>query len=200
MKCKNHPNRDANQFCASCNIPICDDCTEKTSSGEKYCFQCAMLHAVSGVGSSLTSQRERAKEKGLEKKKEKGPFHYFVIASSVLIVVMWGVIIFGGGEKATGQRLDFVKQERVFLFMVNSSIKRYTYYEDNEYPEKLSDLVPKYLPMSKEDIPQLNRLSYERDSKTGYRLSLADPKPGSMNIVISPDGIKYESTLGEGVS
>ena len=41
--------------------------------------------------------------------------------------------------------------------------------------------------MREEDIPELKRLSYIKDSETSYRLSLANPKPGSMNIIISPD-------------
>jgi len=158
-----------------------------------------MLQAVSGAGTSLRSKREKASEKELEKKKEWGPFKYFVVVSSVLIAVLWGVIIFGGPEKAPGNKIDFAKQERVFLFMVNSSIKRHYFYEGNKYPERLDDLIPKYMPMRKEDIPQLNRLSYEMNPKTGYRLSLANPEPGTMNIIISPEGIKYELTSQEGL-
>ena len=116
MKCKHHPNRDAEQFCNSCGIPLCGDCAEESKPGEYYCFQCAMLHSVSEVGTTISDKRQESIKKKLEKKKKKewGPFHYFVIVSSVLIVVMWGVILFGG-KKGPGQRLDFEKQERVFL-------------------------------------------------------------------------------------
>lgn len=195
MKCKNHPNRDATHFCASCNIPICDECTEETESGQFFCFQCAMLQAVSVVGTSLSDKRKKAQGKKLEKKKMKwGPFHYFVIASSVVIVVMWGVILFGG-EKSPGQKIDFATQERVFLFMVNSSIRRYAHYEKNTYPDTLIQLVPKYLPLNEEDIPELNRLAYIKDPQEGYRLSLANPKPGTMSVVLSPSGIKHDTPL-----
>ncbi|HJX34580.1 MAG TPA: B-box zinc finger protein [Desulfatiglandales bacterium] len=197
MKCNNHPNREAIHFCASCGIPLCDDCVEEPRPGQFFCFQCAMVQAVSGAGTSLKDKREKHIEQAFEKKKPWGPFQYFVTLSSVLIVVMWAVILFGGGEASPGKKIDYAKQERVFLFMVDSSIKRYAYYEGNKYPEKLSDLVPKYLPMRKEDIPELNRLSYELEPKTGYRLSLANPKPGSMNIIITPKGISYKSDLSE---
>ncbi|MFC1863463.1 hypothetical protein ACFL1Z_05875, partial [Thermodesulfobacteriota bacterium] len=156
----------------------------------------AMLHSVSEVGTSLVDKRDRANKKR-SKKKQWGPFQYFVIVSAVLIAVMWGVILFGG-EKTPGKKIDFAKQERVFLFMVDSSLKRYAHYKDNKYPEKLSDLVPKYLPMKNEDIPELARLSYKRDPQSGYLLSIAKPKPGAMNIIITPKGIRYESAT-EGV-
>lgn len=198
MKCKNHPKKDAVQFCASCGIPICEDCIEEPSPGQYYCFQCAMLQTVSVVGTSLADKRTKAGEKKLAKKKLWGPFQYFVLLSSVLIVVMWGVIIFGG-QKAPGQKLDFDKQERAFLFMVDSSIKRYAHYEGNKYPDKLTDLVPKYLHLSDEDIIQLDRFDYTTDPQTGYELSLVNPKQGEMNIIMSPKGIRYETRTGGGV-
>jgi len=198
MKCKNHPKKEAVQFCSSCGIPICEECIEEPAPGQYYCFQCAMLQTVSVVGTSLVDKRTKSEEKKSAKKKPWGPFQYFVLLSSVLIAVMWGVILFGG-QKAPGQKIDFANQERVFLFMVDSSIKRYAHYEGNKYPEKLADLVPKYLRISKDDINQLNRFNYVKDPSTGYQLSIAKPKSGEMNIVISPKGIKYESRIGGGV-
>jgi len=191
MKCKHHPQREAEQFCASCGIPICAECTEEANPGEYYCFQCAMFQTVTGVGSSIKEKREKVSEKELEKKKKWGPFHYFMIVSASLIVVMWGVILFGGG-KTPGRRVDFTKNPRVLLFMVDTAIKRYAYYEGNRYPEKLSDLIPKHLLLKKENLSHLNTLSYQRDREVGYRLSFANPSPGGMNIVIMAKGIKHE--------
>jgi len=198
MKCKNHPNRDAEQFCTSCGIPLCSDCSEEGKPGEYYCFQCAMLHSVSEVGTSLSDKRDKAVKKKLEKKKEWGPFQYFMIVAGVLIVVMWSVIIFGGTDAPSGKAIDYTKQDRVFLFMVNTSIKRYAHFKDNKYPDTLEILVPKYLRMKKDDIHHLAKLSYQKDPVTGYRLTLANPKPGSMKVIITPKGIKYKQPLSEG--
>jgi hypothetical protein len=197
MKCKNHPNRDAGQFCSSCGIPICDDCAEEAKPGQFFCFQCAMLQSVSQVGTSLVDKREKAQEKKLGKKKrEWGPFHYFVIASSIVIVVMWGVILFGG-QKAPGTEIDFSSNPRVFLFMVDSGIKRYAHFERNKYPDKLMDIIPKYLSLSDENLIYLKNLSYKKDSKVGYLLSFINSRPGSMNLILSSKGIKYESMSGK---
>ena len=98
MQCKNHPDRRAEHFCSGCRIPLCADCAEETKPGEYYCFQCAMLVSVSAVGTTIKGKREKVaehKEKAKEKKK-RTPFHYFVMVSSVMILVMWGVILFGG--------------------------------------------------------------------------------------------------------
>jgi B-box zinc finger len=198
MKCTNHPNREAMHFCASCGIPLCDDCVEEPKPGQFFCFQCAMVQAVSGVGTSLKDKHSKHVEQELEKKKPWGPFQYFVVLSSVLIVVMWGVILFGG-QKAPGSKIDFSQNPRIFLFMVDSSIKRYAHFEGNKYPETIMDIIPKYLSLSDKDLIHLKMLSYHKDPNEGYRLSFTNPKPGEMNIIISSKGIKYESKSSVGV-
>ncbi|MFC1821192.1 B-box zinc finger protein [Thermodesulfobacteriota bacterium] len=196
MQCKTHPNRPAEHFCTSCGIPLCDECAEQSADGDYFCFQCAMVQTVSGVGTTLKDKKEKAEEKKRKKKKEWSPFHYFLIVSSTLIVVMWGVIIFGG-QKAPAGTGEFAKNERVFLFMVDSAVKRYAHYEGKKYPGRLEDLVPKYLTISDENLIHLKKLSYQKRPGSGYRLSLANPKPGEMKIMMSQKGITYESPTEE---
>lgn len=197
MQCKNHPNRKAEQFCTNCGIPLCADCSEEIGPGEHYCFECAMIQSVSQIGTSLIDKRQQATEKKLKKKIKWGPFHYFVVAAAALILVMWGVILFGG-QKPPARAVNIAGNERAFLFMVDSAIKRYAHYEGNRYPEKLSQLIPKYLPLGEGQTHYLARLSYQTDPSAGYRLTLLNPKEGEMKIIISPEGIEYEIPPSEG--
>ena len=199
MRCKNHPHREAAHYCVGCGIPICDDCTEEAKPGEYVCFQCAMLSSVSKGGSTIKDKQAKIVEKR-EKSKDKKkwtPFRYFLVVSCVLIGVMWGVILFGG-QKPPSAGTDYASQPRVLLFLVDSAIRRYAHYEGNQYPARLSDMIPKYLKMRDADLPSLDALSYGRDAKVGYRLSLAKPKPGEMNIVMTPKGIEQRNPAGEG--
>jgi hypothetical protein len=156
-----------------------------------------MLVSVSAAGTTIKGKREKAAEQKAKEKKKRTPFHYFVMVSSVMILVMWGVILFGG-QKAPAGAADLGNQPRVLLFMVDGALKRYAHYEENQYPSQLADLVPKYLPLKKEDLSLLDRLNYAKDPSVGYRLSLAKPKPGDMNIIISPQGVRYETPPGGG--
>ncbi|MBN2125748.1 MAG: hypothetical protein JW821_15735 [Deltaproteobacteria bacterium] len=193
MKCKHHPAREAEHFCASCGIPLCGDCAEEVKPEEFYCFQCAMLQSVSAVGTTIKDKKQKAAEKKLAgKEKKKGPFQYFIIVSSVLILVMWGVIIFGGQKSPAGSG-EFAKNERAFLFMIDSSIKRYAHYEKGQYPEALTDLVPRYLRLSEANLPLLGKFSYATHPVKGYTLTQAKPKPGEMTIILSPKGIEYKT-------
>lgn len=190
MKCKYHPEREGELFCTGCNVPLCKECAEDAGSGKYYCFQCAMLHSVSEVGTSIIDKRGEAARKKLKEKEKWGPFRYFIISASVLILVMWGIILFGG-QKAPHRTAGIATKGRVLLFMVNGALKRYAHYEGNKYPEKLSNLIPKYLSLRKDEIFYLDKLSYKRVSEKEYKLSLARSKPGEMNIIISPRGIEY---------
>jgi hypothetical protein len=192
MQCKTHPNRGAEHFCAGCGIPLCNDCSEEVKPGQFYCFQCAMRTSVSAVGTSIQDKRVKAAEKKEEGKKKWAPFHYFVVVAGVLILVMWGVILFGG-QQVPGGSADYEGQPRLMLFMVDSAIKRYAHYQANQYPANLTDLIPTYLRVSDKDLPHLKGLVYERNPALGYRLSFAKPRPGE-NIVITAKGIKYESS------
>ncbi|OPX36713.1 MAG: hypothetical protein B1H13_14020 [Desulfobacteraceae bacterium 4484_190.3] len=191
MQCKYHPDREA----------VCE-CAEEVRPGEYTCFQCAMLQTVTSVGSNIRDRKEKVLEKEVRKKKKWGPFRYFVIVCSVLILSMWGVIIFGGkpAPEQTASSIDKNKAGRVLLFLVNGSIKRYAHYEGNQYPERLADLVPRYLHVKKNQIGLLGKLRYARDPdpSIGYRLSLAHVKKGQMNITLTAGGVRYSLGQGEG--
>jgi hypothetical protein len=146
-----------------------------------------MIQSVSQAGTTMGERRERAAGKRARQKKW-GPFHYFLMVSCVLILVMSGIIIFGG-QPPPQQMAGVAKKGRVFLFMVHGALKRYAHYEGNAYPEDLSGLVPRYLPMKPSEITLLKRLHYQRDPETGYRLSLAETTQGEMNIILTPSGV-----------
>jgi len=196
MQCKHHPDRVAEVFCTSCNGPLCRECAEETSTGEFYCYECAMLHSVAEIGTSIRDKRKKEEERR-ETKRRWGPFRYFVVLSCVLILVMWGIIIFGG-KRPPARTTEFAKKGRVLLFMVDGAIKRYALYEGNRYPEQLTDLIPGYLPMRQDEASHLEKLSYRTDTKAGYRLSLARAKPGEMNIVLTATGVEYTAPSGGG--
>lgn len=197
MQCKYHPKRPAEFFCATCNAPLCKECAEEVRPHEYLCYECAMLHSVSEVGTSMQEKREDEVERKLKEKKKWGPFRYFVIVSSVVIAVMWGVIIFGG-KKAPPRSIGHATKGRVLLFMVDGAIRRFALYEGNKYPGQLTDLVPDYVSLRENELSLLRKLSYQRDPQVGYRLTLANPTPGEMTIILSPKGVQYTTPASGG--
>ena len=157
-----------------------------------------MISSVSAVGTSIKDRREKAADEKVKAKKKFGPFQIFLVVSGTLLMAMWGFILFGGEEAPTGT-VDFSKNKRVLLFLVDSALKRHAHYEGDKYPEKLRDLVPKYLALAENQVPQLIGLSYQSDPDFGYRLSLSNPDPGEMIIIITSKGIQHQLPPGEGV-
>lgn len=194
MQCNNHPDRKAEYICCSCNAPLCTDCAEEVKGGGGYvCFQCAIVRSVSEVGHGLLDKQEKVAEKKAKQSKQWGPFQYFTVVASVMILVMWCVIIFGGQSAPvlTADTLERGKAGRVLLFMVDGALKRYAYNEGNQYPVNLLALVPKYLKIKEEQVHCLDKLSYEKDTEKHYRLSLADSGESGMKIILTPNGLEY---------
>ncbi len=193
MQCKNHPDKQATHFCVACEIPLCNDCAEESEPGRYYCFKCAMMTSVSAVSASIQDKKERAAEGRAKEKKKLTAFHYFVILTSTLILAMWGFILFGGQEFPVSEKtVDLAENTRVLLFMVDGGIKDYAHANGNKYPQRLSDLIPDYLSIGSDQLRHLTLLSYENDPEKGYKLSLANPKPEEMLIILSADGIQYQ--------
>ena len=76
MKCKYHPDREAQQACAHCGKGLCDDCSQAIMLGEYYCYSCTLFP-------DNDSEYEYWE-----------PLKYIFIASSVSVLVMLGNIIF----------------------------------------------------------------------------------------------------------
>ena len=197
MNCKYHPDRTAEVFCTSCNAPLCSECAEKSESGEPYCYECAMIHSLSAVGTTLKDRKDKGEERKERAKKRWGPFGYFVIVSTVLIAVMWGVILFGK-KTAPPASPELATNDRVLLFMVDGAIKRYALYQNNTYPSALTELLPDYLSIREGEAGSLKRLTYHPDPKVGYRLSITDPDSREMNLILTPKGIEYSAPATEG--
>ena len=196
MKCKNHPDRQASHHCEGCGKPICDECAEMVKQGVYMCFGCAMLQSISRVDTAIGRRHEKATHKRLStKKKTWGPFHYFVTASSLLILAMWGTILFGGQKAPSviSNSHEGGKAGRVFLFMVDNAIRRYAHHENNGFPLGLVELVPDYLKIKGQQMPLLKQLTYKRDEnpKIGYSLSFEAPKEDDLDIIITSQGLHH---------
>ena len=118
--------------------------------------------------------------------------------SSILILIILGIIIFGG-KPAPQKTAEIAKNGRVFLFMVDGALKRYAHYEGNVYPERLPDLVSQYLAFKDSELFHLEKLSYERDRSAGYWLSFVNPDNSEMKILLSAKGIEHFPLATEGI-
>jgi hypothetical protein len=133
---------------------------------------------------------EQVHAEGQDQKRgnNRGLFHLYVLVTAALIIALWGVII-RGGEPPPPRTAYVVERPIVLLFLVDTAVKRYAHYERGRYPEQLPELLPRYLPIPKEEFSCLDTLSYSTDPSGGYRLTLTDRSTGDVIIMLSPQGI-----------
>ena len=141
------------------------------------------------------TERVHPKEQEENRKKDWGPFHLYLLISAALIIAMWGLII-RGGEPPPPRTAHFVERPTLLLFLVDGAIKRYAHYEGSGYPERLSDLLPRYVRLGRDELSCIDTLSYRRDPTGGYRLALVDRRTGDVIIILSPQGIVYMGPSG----
>jgi len=136
------------------------------------------------------TERVRPKDELEDLKKHWGAFRISLVISATLIIAMWGLII-RGGEPPPLRTAPVVERPTVLLFLIDTAITRYAHYEKRGYPERLSDLHPKYVPLRQDELSCLERFSYSPDPAEGYRLGLIDRSTGNVSIILSPQGIVY---------
>jgi hypothetical protein len=150
-----------------------------------------MLDSSSAAKDSIADRAERIAQKKSTHKRSLRPVHGFVIASCFLIAVMWSVTIFfrvNPPERTAG----FAENEEMFLVVVDDALKRYANYEQNGYPLRLIDLVPKYLPLKESELKLLRRVSYELDPQRGYNLHLVNSQGSQQKAVYSVEGLALQ--------
>ena len=136
------------------------------------------------------TERVRPKDEVEDLKKHWGTFHIYLLISATLIIAMWGLII-RGGEPPPPRTAPVVERPTVLLFLIDTALRRYAHYEERGYPEQLSDLHPKYIPLRQKELASLERFSYSADPAEGYRLGLIDHSTGNVTIILAPQGIVY---------
>lgn len=88
MECKYHPDREAEQFCGSCGIPLCPDCSQGVALDQYLCYQCAMLYAISSGRYPRGPGETMKREAGQQANPRIAPYQCFILLSLVMILVM----------------------------------------------------------------------------------------------------------------
>jgi hypothetical protein len=136
------------------------------------------------------TERVRPQDELEDLKKHWGAFRISLLISATLIIAMWGLII-RGGEPPPSRTAAVAERPTVLLFLIDTALRRYAHYEKRGYPEQLSDIDPKYVPLRQEELSSLERFPYSTNPAEGYHLGLIDRSTGNVTIVLSPQGIVY---------
>lgn len=116
----------------------------------------------------------------------------FVSVSLLLIFVMIGINVYWRYD-LPGVIPGVETRDGSLLFLTDSALRRYALYENNRYPDTLTQLVPRFLPLGPPEARLLAAMNYERDAVSGYLLSLIGAHEAVPELTMTCEGIKLRS-------
>ena len=196
MKCENHSDRIAAQRCQNCSTPLCDQCAINMENGSVMCDRCSLL-------SILKQQHQESQDKLLAKKEyrlriaEKNKRQVFirktVLYTFVLVVAFVSLRAFHQRNMPKNEEINLSEHTDVMLYILDQAINDFIQDSSGELPNRLTDLIGRYLPAKKVGRHTLAKFSYEKGTPPSYRLQLKrnidDPMAG---MVFTDEGLELE--------
>jgi hypothetical protein len=196
MKCENHPDRIASQSCQKCRMPLCDQCTLYMDNGSVLCDRCSLLAILEQQHQESQEKLVAKKEyrlRILEKRKRQDFIRKTVLYTFVLIVAFVSLRAFHLLNKPRNEEINLSEHNDVMLYILDQAINDYIQENSGELPNRLGDLIGRYLPAEKVGRHILARFSYEKKIPPFYRLRLnrniEDPMAG---MVFTHEGFDFE--------
>ena len=196
MKCENHSDRIASQSCQNCNTSLCDPCAIYMENGSVMCDRCSLLAILKqqhqGTEDKLFAKKEY-RLKVTEKRKRQDFIRKTVLYTFVLVVAFVSLRVFHQLNMPKNEEINLSEHTDVMLYILDQAIHDYIQDNSGELPNRLADLIGRYLPAEKVDRRTLAGFSYEKGTPPSYRLRLKpnidDPMAG---IVFTDEGFEFE--------
>ena len=196
MKCENHSDRIADHHCLSCNAPLCDPCAIYMENGTIMCDRCSLLAILKqqhqGTEDKLFAKKEY-RLKVTEKRKRQDFIRKTVLYTFVLVVAFVSLRVFHQLNTPKNEEINLSEHTDVMLYILDQAINDYIQDNSGELPNRLADLIGRYLPAEKVDRRTLAGFSYKKGTPPSYRLRLkpniGDPMAG---MVFTDEGFEFE--------
>ena len=196
MKCENHSDRIASQSCQNCNTSLCDPCAIYMENGSVMCDRCSLLAILKqqhqGTEDKLFAKKEY-RLKVTEKRKRQDFIRKTVLYTFVLVVAFVSLRVFHQLNMPKNEEINLSEHTDVMLYILDQAIHDYIQDNSGELPNRLADLIGRYLPAEKVDRRTLAGFSYKKGTPPSYRLRLkpniGDPMAG---MVFTDEGFEFE--------
>ncbi len=176
MKCTYHPQKEAVNKCSMCKKPLCAECGEQEAGANVLCTRCAALSAAQAavIGEEERQTKQEEKRITAAKKRKKPHAGMIAVLIAAAIVLLANVYMYIGPGAPVLDEFDPGKHPVLAADLINDGIEDYAEDHGGQFPEKLTDLLEKYLPYEKITPAVLDIFSYTRFSPTSYELRFND--------------------------
>jgi len=174
MKCINHPDKDATTQCLVCKTPLCDDCAIPVESGGFKCTNCTLRTTIEEM-SQIRKEKRKGKElkrvdQG-EAKKRKRLYRRILIPISLGIVI--GIVelfLYFGSSIPESEKFIASEEPTVTAIIIDAAIRDYAQGHGGNFPQRLDELLGKYISPDKITPRDLEDFHYRRISPRSYEL------------------------------
>ena len=198
MGCVYHPDREATKYCDQCEADLCESCSVRLEDGRTFCNRCMVAFSVNDVTAEEAKRKlaGEARRLGLDKKWRPNYIQVVLMIGALLAMALIGLRIYWSHPVPHRKAiLNPANPMRLFANL-QTALEHYAITNGGSYPDKLFELLPKYIDNVAKNRRVLRQLHYELDLREGYVLKIKDkaPLPGKELVVtakgVRPSGVK----------
>jgi hypothetical protein len=185
MKCFYHPNKDATVQCSQCKKPLCDQCAIPERGKVFICSGCAALKAaqdmVQGIDQRLEEKEEKIQIQEAKKKKRIKLSRIILLSIAVAIVVV-NLLLYFYATMPEEEKFNPSEHPTAAAIIIDQAIRDYSKDHEGKYPQRLDELLGKYIPSEGIMPSGLEDFSYRKISPNSYEL-----RPEKLDAELMPD-------------
>lgn len=199
MKCTYHPDANAQAHCSVCRAPLCAQCANQEEDNTFLCDMCAMRETILAAGERLQAKIEDKKLESIEKKERKKKqtnLRKLIPVAIGIVIAMAELFLYFRVSTNEGERFNPDQNPAPVSVVIDQAIREFSRDHGGEVPQRLEDLLGKYLPPDRIGPGALQAFYYTRRSPYSYELwpngSGRDPMS---SFVFTEDGLELEDSV-----
>ena len=196
MICENHPDRVAATRCLNCNNPLCDQCAIFMEDGSIMCDRCSLLAILQQKHKTSRDKLVARKEKrSIQEARKRRWAHIQKYIPLVLVFVLSSLILifFQRGYLPINQEVALSEHPDALFIIIDEAIQAYSGDHEGLVPDRLVDLLGKYLPSKKVRKINLRKFSYAKNSPHSYKLIMKQALNNPVSdMIITENGFELK--------
>jgi len=180
MKCIYHPDKDAIVQCSRCRSPLCEQCAIPEGNESFICRRCAALkagqdaHEASKDACEEINQHLEEKEYKRqieEAKKKRLPYLMRLALISLAVgIIIVNLFLYFGSSIPELKEFTASEQPVVTAIIIDEAIRDYAEDHGGNFPQRLDELLGKYISPDVVMPKDLEDFHYRRISPNSYEL------------------------------
>ena len=199
MSCTYHPNANAKVHCSVCKTPLCAQCANPEGDDTFLCDRCAMRATIQAMGERRQGKIEDKKLATIEKKarrKKQTNFRKLIPVTVGIVIAIVELFFYFRLSTNESERFNPHQDPAPVGVVIDQAIREFSQDHGGEVPQRLENLLGKYLPPDRIGPGALQEFYYTKRSTYSYELwPNGNGKDPMSNFVFTEDGLELEDSV-----